>query len=90
MNEQPGGDDWSLEQIEGNVWGDPPSGATHLITTVHRLRRKPIGTLTAEDLRMLIAQRLGLDVLVPRALARWSGIRYWKATSIQAMCSSPR
>ena len=70
MNEQPGGDDWSLEQIEGNVWGDPPSGATHLITTVHRLRRKPIGTLTAEDLRMLIAQRLGLDVLVPRALAR--------------------
>jgi hypothetical protein len=71
MNEQPGvDDDWSLEQIEGDVWDDPPSDATNLITTVHRLRRKPIGTLTAEDLRMLIAQRLGLDVLVPRVLAR--------------------
>ena len=71
MNEQPGlDDDWSLEDIEGDVWGDPPSGATYLIATVHRLRRKPIGTLTAEDLRMLIAQRLGLDVLVPRVVAR--------------------
>jgi CDI immunity proteins len=54
MNEQPGfDDDWSLEQIEGDVWGGPASDATDLIARVHRLRRKPIGTLTAEDLRML-------------------------------------
>lgn len=71
MNEQPvADDDSSLEQIEGDVWGDPPAGATDLVATVHRLRRKPVGALTAEDLRMLIAQRVGIDVLVPRALVR--------------------
>jgi hypothetical protein len=71
MNEQPvADDDSSLEQIEGDAWGDPPTDATHLVTTVHRLRRKPVGALTPEDLRMLIAQRIGLDVLVSRALAR--------------------
>lgn len=71
MTEQPAADDdSSLEQIEGDAWGDPPTDATHLVTTAHRLRRKPVGALTAEDLRMLIAQRVGLDVLVPRALVR--------------------
>ena len=41
MKEQPvAADDSSLEQIQGDVWGDPPSGATDLITTVHRLRFK--------------------------------------------------
>jgi contact-dependent growth inhibition (CDI) system CdiI-like immunity protein len=71
MNDQPvADDDSSLEQIEGDAWGDPPAGATDLIATVHRLRRKPVGALTPEDLRMLIAQRVGLGVLIPRALAR--------------------
>ena len=71
MTEQPvADDDSSLEQIEGDVWGDPPAGATELVATVHRLRRKPVDALSAEDLRMLIAQRVGLDVLVPRALVR--------------------
>lgn len=70
MTEQPAADDLSLEQLEGDVWGDPAPGATDLVTTVHRLRRKPVGALTAEDLRMLVAQQVGLDVLVPRALTR--------------------
>jgi hypothetical protein len=60
----------TLEQIEGNSWGDPPLGATRLMATVHALRRKPIGALTAEDLRVLIAQQVGLGVVVPRGLAR--------------------
>lgn len=58
----------SLEQIEGESWGDPPAGATSLMTTVHGLRRKPIGELTAEDYRVLVAQKVGLEVLVPRVL----------------------
>jgi hypothetical protein len=70
MTEQPAADDSSLEQLEGDIWGDPAPGATDLVTTVHRLRRKPVGALTAEDLRMLVAQQVGLDVLVPRALTR--------------------
>jgi CDI immunity proteins len=62
--------DRSLEQIEDDVWGDPPTGATKLMETVHRLRRRPLATLEAEDLRVLVAQQVGLDVLVPRTLAK--------------------
>jgi hypothetical protein len=60
----------SLEQIEGDTWGDPPAGATSLVRTAHALRRKPVDELTPEDLRLLIAQRVGLDALVPRALTQ--------------------
>jgi hypothetical protein len=63
-------DNRSLEQIEGDVWGDPPADATRLMKTVHELRRKPVGELSPEDLRVLIGQRVGVDVLVPLALSR--------------------
>jgi hypothetical protein len=63
-------DDLSLEQIEDDRWGEPPADATRLIATVHRLRHMPVRLLDAEDLRVLVAQKVGLDVLVPRALAR--------------------
>ena len=42
----------SLEQIEGSSWGDAPADASTLISTVHRLRRQPVGSLDAEDLRV--------------------------------------
>jgi len=58
----------SLEEIEGDAWGDAPADATKLVTTVHELRRKPIGSLQVEDLRVLLGQREGVPVLVPRAL----------------------
>jgi hypothetical protein len=58
----------SLEEIEGHAWGDAPADATKLIATVHELRRKPIGLLEVEDLRVLLGQREGVPVLVPRAL----------------------
>jgi contact-dependent growth inhibition (CDI) system CdiI-like immunity protein len=61
-------DDQSLEQLEGHAWGDPPAGASRLVATVHELRRRPIGQLGVEDLRVLIGQQVGLDVLVPIAL----------------------
>ncbi|MFI1997040.1 contact-dependent growth inhibition system immunity protein [Actinoplanes sp. NPDC020271] len=58
----------SLEEIEGVAWGDAPADASKLIATVHELRRKPIGLLEIEDLRVLLGQREGVLVLVPRAL----------------------
>ncbi len=61
-------DDLSLEQVEDDVWGDPPPDATRLMTTVHNLRRVPLGQLGPEDLRILIAQGIGHDVLIPRTL----------------------
>ncbi|PKW14302.1 contact-dependent growth inhibition system immunity protein [Saccharopolyspora spinosa] len=62
-------DDLSLEQIEDDTWGEPPADATKLVKTVHQLRRKPIGALSDADLRVLLAQKVGIDVLVPRVLA---------------------
>ncbi|MFD5827824.1 contact-dependent growth inhibition system immunity protein [Lentzea sp. NPDC060358] len=61
-------EDLSLEQIEESRWGDPPPDATHLVATAYRLRRIPLRELTPEDLRLLLGQREGLAVLVPRAL----------------------
>jgi CDI immunity proteins len=58
----------SLQEIEGDDWGDPPADATRLIRTAYQLRRTPLDELDAEDLRLLIAQKIGLDVLVPRTL----------------------
>ena len=58
----------SLEEIEDDRWGDPPDEATRLISTAYALRKRPIGALDVEDLRLLISQRIGLDALVPLAL----------------------
>jgi hypothetical protein len=58
----------TLEQIEGQVWGDPPADASNLVKTVHDLRRKPVGQLNAEELRVLLSQQTGVDVIVPYAL----------------------
>lgn len=59
----------SLEQIEQDAWGEPPADATCLIRIVYELRRKPVATFTAEDLRLLIGQKIGVDVLLRHALA---------------------
>lgn len=58
----------SVEEIEQDAWGGPPDGATRLIRTAFELRRKPVAELTVEDLRLLIGQQIGADVLVPCAL----------------------
>ncbi|GAA0897443.1 hypothetical protein [Pseudonocardia zijingensis] len=39
----------SITQLEGDDWGDAPPGAAHLVTTVHRLRHKPLEALDAGD-----------------------------------------
>jgi hypothetical protein len=61
-------DGQSLEQLDGDAWGDPPADATRLVATVHELRRRPVSQLGVEDLRVLIGQQVGLAVLVPIAL----------------------
>ena len=59
----------SLQELEGNDWGEPKFGS-HLATTTHHLRRKPLAQFNAEELRMMIGQRIGLPFLVPLALDR--------------------
>lgn len=60
----------SLEEIEDEFWGDPPADATRLISTAYALRKRPVGALGTEGLRLLISQQIGLDTLVPLALAQ--------------------
>jgi hypothetical protein len=60
----------SLEQLDGDPWGEPDGLASGLVRDCHRLRTVPVGTLSVGDLRLLLGQRIGTDWLVPLALAR--------------------
>lgn len=61
-------DNPTLEQIEGEAWGEAPAGATRLVERIHQLRRRPVASLGAEDLRLLLTQEVGLRALLPQAL----------------------
>ena len=58
----------TLQQLDGQDWGEPPADATYLLRTCHRLRTAPLELLDSEDLRIMIGQRLSLPVLVPLAV----------------------
>jgi hypothetical protein len=60
--------DCSLEELERDRWPAPSGDVTRLAATVHALRRKPIGELTVEDLRLLVRQGVGLTYVLPVAL----------------------
>ncbi|MET9347553.1 contact-dependent growth inhibition system immunity protein [Streptomyces termitum] len=60
--------DRSLEELEHDRWSAPSGGETRLMATVRELRRKPIGGLTVEDIRLLIRQDVGLVYLLPLAV----------------------
>ena len=64
------GPEQSLEALEDDFWGDAPAGSTRLVSTVHVLRRQPVGSLDVEGLRVLIGQHVGLETLLPLALER--------------------
>lgn len=63
-------DSHSLEEIEDDVWGEIPDDATPVMQRVYRVRTQPIASYTAEDLRVLISQQVGLNVAIPNALVR--------------------
>ncbi|KQX65520.1 contact-dependent growth inhibition system immunity protein [Streptomyces sp. Root1310] len=60
--------DRSLEELERDRWPAPPADATRLVAAAHALRRRPIGELAVEDMRLLIGQDIGLPYLLPLAL----------------------
>ncbi len=57
----------TLDQLDPPAWGEPDFDSG-LVQTCHRLRRKPIGEFTVEDLRIMIGQKIGLRWLMPLAL----------------------
>jgi hypothetical protein len=58
----------TLEQLEGSIWPSPDYDS-YLVSTVHRLRKKPLAEFTVEDLRIMIGQGVGLPHLIERAVA---------------------
>ena len=60
-------DDRTLEELEGDVWGEPVYDSG-LVTTCYRLRKKPLGEFRTEDLRIMIGQQISLPILLPRAI----------------------
>ena len=59
----------TLEELEDEYW-DEPEFDSCLAKTCHELRKKPISQFSAEDLRIMIAQNIGLTHLIPEALNR--------------------
>jgi hypothetical protein len=57
-----------LKSLKRDRWPAPSADATGLVATAHALRRRPIGELTVEDMRLLIGQDIGLPYLLPLAL----------------------
>lgn len=60
--------DYTLEERDGERWGEP-GFSSYVVTTCHAARRKPLRTLTPEELRLVIGQGIGLPWLVPLALS---------------------
>jgi hypothetical protein len=58
-----------LEQLEGENWGEPEYDS-YLVQTIHKLRRKPVGQFTIEDLRIMLSQKVGMEHFTPLALDR--------------------
>ncbi|MET9598637.1 MULTISPECIES: contact-dependent growth inhibition system immunity protein [unclassified Streptomyces] len=58
----------TLEALEGDIWPEPPDESTSLVKAVHRLRRLPVGELSAYELGRLIGQDVGLPWTLPLAL----------------------
>lgn len=64
-------EDWkskALEILERDYWGDASVDDSRLVTTCHRLRKKPLAEFEVEDYRILIGQNIGLDFLIPLAM----------------------
>lgn len=59
----------SIQELESHDWGEATYGS-YLVTTCHRLRRKPLIEFTLEDLRLMIGQEISLPILIPIALER--------------------
>lgn len=57
----------TLQELEGTKWREP-NFPSHLVTTCHALRRKPLRDFTVEDLRIMIGQNIGLNYLMPLAI----------------------
>ena len=59
----------TIEILENYFW-DESSLDSYLVTTCHKLRKKPISEFEIEDLRIMISQNIGLKFLFPLAVEK--------------------
>ena len=57
----------SLKDLNKDSWEEPEYDS-HLVTTCHELRKKPLKDFNTEDLRILIGQSIDLTYLIPLAI----------------------
>src|SRR5512134_323083 len=63
-------DDRTLEELDGQSWGEAEPDAAILVRECHRLRKVPVRKLSNDELRLLLGQQIGAEWLVSIALAR--------------------
>ena len=67
-------DGWSparsrtIQDVDGDDWGEPPPEAGHLVRRCTQLRRKPLTDFTVEDLRIMLGQEMNVRILLPLAV----------------------
>ncbi|MEO1132786.1 MAG: contact-dependent growth inhibition system immunity protein [Cyanobacteria bacterium J06639_1] len=84
----------SLEELEGDRWGEP-TFPSRLARECYQLRRVPVKQLSAENLRLLVGQKVGLEYLIPVALDLLesdplAGGDLYRGDLLQAVASVPR
>jgi hypothetical protein len=57
----------TLTELEGKDWG-PPNFDSHLVTTIHQLRHKPLEEFTVAELQIFIGKNESLEYLLPIAI----------------------
>ena len=57
----------SIEELENDYWGEAASDS-YVIKTCHKARQKPLKSLSNEEIRCLIGQKIGLRSLLPIAV----------------------
>jgi CDI immunity proteins len=58
----------TLDELDPPAWGAATYDSA-LVQRCHELRKTPLGKFSPEDLRLMIGQEIGLDYLIPRAIA---------------------
>jgi hypothetical protein len=60
----------SLQELDGDDWGDPETAETPMIGRVLALRRKPLRDLTDGEVRLAIGQKVGFPIVLEVAVRR--------------------
>lgn len=62
----------SLQALEVSDWGEPDADDTHMVKRIYALRRKPLHSLSNDELRLAVSQAVGVPFILDLALERVS------------------